>query len=175
VKGFALRCAPVAAALAATLLLSSCGLQQSDSDVPNAGLPGPTGAATPITAATLTGEAFDWSTTRDHVVVLDFWASWCGPCTHEQPELNTLEAQWAPKGVVFLGVDINDTNANGAAFERSFKVAYPSVNDADEVIASEYDAPAPPTVIIIDKHGNIVDRFLGTLSGVSSDLTRLTS
>lgn len=169
-----LRLVPVAA-LAATLMLAGCGLQQSDANVPNAGLPGPTGAATPITAATLTGEKFEWSTTKGHAVVLDFWASWCSPCNAEQPELNSLDAQWAPRGVVFLGVDINDTNANGAAFERAFKVAYPSVNDADEVIASEYNASAPPTVIIIDKNGKIFDRFLGTLSGVSADLTRLTA
>jgi thiol-disulfide isomerase/thioredoxin len=166
--------APVAA-VAATLLLSGCGLQQSDAVVPNGGLQQPSGAATPITAATLSGARFNWSATRDHVVVLDFWASWCGPCIHEQPDLNKLEAQWAPKGVVFLGVDVADTDANGAAFERNFKVAYPSVSDSGEVIASEYNVPDPPTIVIVDAHGNIVDRFLGTLSGVSGDLTRLTS
>jgi thiol-disulfide isomerase/thioredoxin len=169
--------APIMAAVAAVLLLAGCGLQQSDAAVPNGGLPlgnGPTTAATPITAPTLAGTKFDWSTTRDHVVVLDFWASWCGPCRGEQPGLNKLDAQWAPKGVIFLGVDLSDTNINGAAYERDFKVAYPSVNDADEVIASEYNVPAPPTVIVVDAQGNIVDRFLGTLTGVSDDLSRLT-
>jgi thiol-disulfide isomerase/thioredoxin len=165
------------AAVAAMLLLSGCGLQQSDAAVPNGGLPlggGPATAATPITAPTLAGKTFDWSSTRDHVVVLDFWASWCGPCRGEQPGLDKLASQWASKGVIFLGVDLSDTNTNGAAYERDFRVAYPSVNDADEVIASEYNVPAPPTVIIVDTHGNIVDRFLGTLTGVGDDLSRLT-
>jgi cytochrome oxidase Cu insertion factor (SCO1/SenC/PrrC family) len=71
-------------------------------------------------------------------------------------------------------VDVQDTNINGAAYERSYSVQYPSVNDASEVIASEYNVAAPPTVIIVDAKGNIVDRFLGTLSGVNADLTRLT-
>ena len=100
---------------------------------------GPTGPATPITAPTLSGAPFVWSSTRGHVVVLDFWGSWCAPCNAEQPDLNTLAAQWAPKGVIFLGVDEQESSANGAAYERHYKVAYPSVNDASEVIASEYN------------------------------------
>jgi thiol-disulfide isomerase/thioredoxin len=170
-------CRSVAAsAVLVTLLLSGCGLQQSDAVVPNGGLPvgnGPKTPATPITAATITGKTFDWSSTKGHVVVLDFWGSWCVPCRAEQPDLNKLEATWAPKGVVFLGVDVRDNNIDGSAYARDFTVRYPSVNDSDEVIASEYNVSAPPTVIVIDAHGNIADRFLGTLSGVSTDLTDL--
>ena len=163
----------LATAFVCVVTLAGCGLQQDLSSVPNLGN-GPTGPATPITAPTLSGTPYDWSSTHGHVVVLDFWGSWCSPCNAEQPALNKLAAQWAPRGVVFLGVDMKDTDVNGAAFERSYAVMYPSVNDASEVIASEYNVPAPPTVIIIDAKGNIVERFLGTLSGVSPDLTRLT-
>jgi alkyl hydroperoxide reductase subunit AhpC len=67
-----------------------------------------------------------------------------------------------------------DTDANGAAYERNYNVPYPSVNDASEVITSEYNVLDPPTVVIVDSKGNIVDRFLGTLAGVSTDLSRLT-
>jgi thiol-disulfide isomerase/thioredoxin len=162
-------------ALAATLLLAGCGLQQSDSNVPNGGLPSIEGPATPISAPTLSGTPFAWSSTHGHIVVLDFWGSWCGPCNGEQPQLNQIASQWMPKGVMFLGIDVQDTNANGAAFERSFKVPYPSVSDASEVIMSEYNVPAPPTVIIVDAKGNIVDHFLGTLTGVSTDLSKLTA
>jgi thiol-disulfide isomerase/thioredoxin len=134
---------------------------------------GPTGPATPITAPTVTGTPYDWSTTHGHVVVLDFWGSWCGPCNGEQPALDTLARQWMPKGVIFLGVDIQDTDPNAIAYERSYNVPYTSVNDSSEVITSEYNVLDPPTIVIVD--GNIVDRFLGTLVGVANDLTRLTS
>ena len=163
----------LATAFVCVVTMAGCGLQQDLSSVPNLGN-GPTGPATPITAPTLSGTPYDWASTHGHVVVLDFWGSWCGPCISEQPALNKLAAQWAPSGVVFLGVDMKDTDINGAAYERTYAVSYPSVNDASEVIASEYNVPAPPTVIIIDAKGNIVERFLGTLSGVSPDLTRLT-
>jgi thiol-disulfide isomerase/thioredoxin len=162
----------LATAFVCAVMLSGCGLQQDLSSV-NLGN-GPTGPATPITAPTLSGTPYDWSSTHGHVVVLDFWSSYCGPCHAEQPVLNKLVAQWAPKGVVFLGVDMRDTNIDGAAFERDYRVSYPSVNDASEVIASEYNVSSPPVVIIIDAKGNIVDRFLATLSGVRSDLARLT-
>ncbi len=162
-------------ALTATLLLAGCGLQQSDSAVPNGGLPGIDGPATPISAPTLSGTDFAWSSTHGHIVVLDFWGSWCGPCNAEQPQLNQIAAAWIPKGVIFLGVDVQDTNINGAAYERNYKVPYPSVNDASEVIMSEYNVPAPPTVVIIDTKGNIVDHFLGTLTGITQDLTHLTA
>jgi thiol-disulfide isomerase/thioredoxin len=163
----------LAAAFVSLLMLAGCGLQQDLASVPNLGN-GPTGPATPIIAPTLTGSQYDWSTTHGHVVILDFWGSWCEPCREEQPVLNTLVTQWAPKGVIFLGVDVQDTDANGSAYERDFHVTYPSVSDSSEVIASEYNVIDPPTVIIIDAKGKIVDRFLGTLSGVSTDLIRLT-
>ena len=162
----------LATGFASALVLAGCGLLQDLSQVPIGN--GPTGPATPITAPTLTGAAYDWSLTHGHVVVLDFWGSWCGPCNAEQPALNTIAKEWMPKGVIFLGVDIQDTDANGAAYERNYNVPYPSVNDSSEVITSEYNVLDPPTVVIVDAKGNIVDRFLGTLAGVTADLSRLT-
>jgi thiol-disulfide isomerase/thioredoxin len=163
----------VAAAFISALMLAGCGLQQELAQVPIGN--GPTGPATPITAPTVTGTPYDWSTTHGHVVVLDFWGSWCGPCNGEQPALDTLARQWMPKGVIFLGVDIQDTDPNAIAYERSYNVPYTSVNDSSEVITSEYNVLDPPTIVIVDAKGNIVDRFLGTLVGVANDLTRLTS
>jgi thiol-disulfide isomerase/thioredoxin len=163
----------LAAAFISALMLAGCGLQQDLAQVPIGN--GPTGPATPITAPTVTGTPYDWSTTHGHVVVLDFWGSWCGPCNGEQPALDTLARQWMPKGVIFLGVDIQDTDPNAIAYERSYNVPYTSVNDSSEVITSEYNVLDPPTIVIVDAKGNIVDRFLGTLVGVANDLTRLTS
>lgn len=168
------RLAIAAASAAAILAVAGCGLQQDLSNVPNQGT-GLTGPATPITAPTLSGAQFDWSETHGHVVVLDFWGSWCGPCRLEQAELNRLYTEFGPKGVIFLGVDLREPNAvDGVAYERDLHVLYPSVNDAGEVITSEYNVIDPPTIVVVDAHGNIVDRFLSTTTGVSADLGRLT-
>ena len=164
----------LAPGLALVAMLASCGLQQDLSQAPNLGA-GLAERATPISTVTLTGTRFNWSATHDHVVVLDFWGSWCVPCRAEQPELNTLYESFASKGVIFLGVDLVDTNVDGRAYERDFNVPYASVNDSSEVIASEYNVPASPTVVVVNAQGSIVDRFLGTLVGVRDDLIRLTS
>ena len=162
----------LAAACASALVVAGCGLQHDLAQAPAAN--GPTGPAAPITASLLSGAQFRWATTHGHVVVLDFWGSWCGPCRAEQPDLNQLVTAYASKGVIFLGVDVADNSASAIAYERDLHVVYPSVSDADEVIASKYNVIDPPTVIIIDTKGRIVDRFLGTLVGVSDDLRRLT-
>jgi thiol-disulfide isomerase/thioredoxin len=163
----------VAALAALVAALSSCGLQQDLAQVPNLGRAS-IGPATPITARTLSGAVFDWSSTHGHVVVLDFWESTCGPCRLEQASLNQLYTEFAPRGVIFLGVDLRENNAvAGIGYERDLHVAYPSVNDPGEVIGSEYNVLAPPTIIVIDSRGNIADRFLSTTSGVSADLSRL--
>jgi len=168
------RLAILAASAAAILAVSSCGLQQDLSHIPNLGS-GPTGPATPITAPTLSGTQFDWASTHGHVIVLDFWGSWCGPCRLEQAGLNQMYTEFAPRGVIFLGADMREPNAvDGVAYERDFHVGYPSVSDASEVIASEYNVFDPPTLIVIDTHSNIVDRFLSTTTGLSADLRRLT-
>jgi cytochrome c biogenesis protein CcmG, thiol:disulfide interchange protein DsbE len=154
----------------AAIGLSGCGLQEDIAQRPDSG---GTSAASPISAATLTGSHFDWSATRGHVVVLDFWAAWCGPCRAEQDSLNHLAATYTPRGVVFLGVDMRDDNANADAFRRDYAVQYPSVIDPDETVAAAYNVPAPPVVIVIDAQGRIIDRFGGTIVGVSDDLNRL--
>jgi thiol-disulfide isomerase/thioredoxin len=154
------------------LATTGCGLQQSLAQRSDAPSVNPTQAPA-ITAQTLDNTAFNWAAVRGHVLVIDFWASWCGPCRAEQAELNQLQAHYAPAGVMFLGVDVRDDKATANAYRHDLAVLYASVVDPDELISAAYDVAAPPTLIVVDAHGNIVDRLLGTVSGLSADLDRL--
>ena len=154
----------------AVLAVSSCGLQEGVAQRP-ANSQAQT-QAPPISAALLDGGSLDWSALRGHPIVLDFWASWCGPCRAEQADLNALHSQYASHGVAFIGVDVRDDNAQALAFRHDLQVLFPSVVDADEQISAAYDVAAPPTIVVIDSRGTIVDRLLGTVVGLGDDLAR---
>ncbi|MCQ6271850.1 TlpA family protein disulfide reductase [Pseudarthrobacter sp. R1] len=99
------------------------------------------------------------------VAVLNFWYAACAPCRLEAPTLEALDQEFAPKGVVFKGVNLRDDAATGEAFERSFGITYPSVLDKSGTVLlamSQYVPPqAVPTTLVIDKQGRVAARILG--------------
>jgi thiol-disulfide isomerase/thioredoxin len=99
------------------------------------------------------------------VVVLNFWASWCGPCRVEQPELDAAASILSADDVAFLGVNIEDTEVNALAHKREFGVVYPSLFDPVSALASRFEGIGPrtiPSTLIIDREGRVAVRILGT-------------
>jgi thiol-disulfide isomerase/thioredoxin len=106
----------------------------------------------------------------DGPVVLNFWASWCGPCRAEQRGLEQASRQLAGDGVKFVGVNIRDDRAAAAAYLKEFSVSYPSLYDRPGKLAAALgrDAPpAPPTTLVVDAKGRVAARIVGTLPGGS--------
>lgn len=98
------------------------------------------------------------------VAVLNFWASWCGPCVEEQPDLNAAHARLAGDDVAFLGVNIQDTRPNASAHLRSFAVPYPSLFDDSLRYAAGYEGVGPraiPSTILLDRRGRVAIRLFG--------------
>ena len=145
------------------LVLAGCNLQRDIADDPNAGQSGPT-IAPALAGATLDGGAFNLAAHRGHIVVLDFWASWCGPCHKQQPELDKLADEFLPRGVTFVGVDMRDDDASGRAYIAEYNVPYPSLGDETGDIAGRFDVPAPPMTLVITGDGTIVKRILGGIT-----------
>jgi thiol-disulfide isomerase/thioredoxin len=155
----------------AAVLLSACGLQEG-LDQQSQSTPAPSHAPA-VDGTTLTGASISWSALHGHPIVLDFWASWCGPCRAEQADINQLYKEYAGRGVVFLGVDLRDDNAAALSYQRDLAVPYQSVPDASEQISAAYDVAAPPTIVVVDQRGVIARTYLGTVVGVSDELNRL--
>ena len=109
------------------------------------------------------GSPIALSSFRCHVVVLNFWASWCGPCRIEAPGLRRVSERYRDRGVRFLGVDYRDNDAAGRAFVDEFRLKYPSVTDPSGSLADDYGLIGFPTTFIIDPAGTIRYRFVGYL------------
>ncbi len=125
-------------------------------------------AAPRVTGTLLSGSRFALAQYHGHVVVLNFWGSWCTPCRHEAPVLARLALHFSPGGVRFLGVDIRDSPATAEAFQRNFGISYPSLNDPGDVIALDFRNTVPPagipTTLVIGRNGRIIARVIGEVS-----------
>jgi thiol-disulfide isomerase/thioredoxin len=93
--------------------------------------------------------------TKGKVVYLDFWASWCGPCKKSFPVLEKWHKAYAGKGLVVLGVSVDEDKAAMEAFLKKQGVTFPNVHDAAQKLVAAADAATMPTSIIIDRKGAI--------------------
>lgn len=118
----------------------------------------------------LAGELYDGTVvdSRDwagKVIVLNFWYAACAPCRLEAPRLEALYKQFKANGVRFYGVNIRDEEPAAAAFERTFGITYPSMQDKNGGILlamTQYVPPqAVPSTLVLDKQGRVAARILG--------------
>ncbi|WP_439951622.1 TlpA family protein disulfide reductase [Actinomadura macra] len=126
--------------------------------------PGDRKSVQDVTGEGLDGKPFRLADLKGKVTVVNFWASWCAPCRGEAPSLNQVYTENKPKGVEFLGVNFKDAKDNAKAFERKFKVAYPSLFDADGRVTlafREVPPSAVPSTLVLDRQGRITARIIG--------------
>jgi cytochrome c-type biogenesis protein len=93
-------------------------------------------------------------------VVLDFWATWCGPCRQELPHLQSLYQQLKGKDIVILGIN-NEKKAKVAAFLKKYHYTFTNLHDSGHAASIEYHALVIPSVFIINKKGIVVDYLAG--------------
>jgi cytochrome c biogenesis protein CcmG/thiol:disulfide interchange protein DsbE len=112
----------------------------------------------PRLGKTQTATLAEW---RGNVVVLNFWASWCGPCREESPMLERWHKQIAQHGGTVLGVDVEDVTADAQAFIRKHRLSYPMLRDRDGSSAKPFEVLGYPETLVIDRKGRIAAALRG--------------
>jgi cytochrome c biogenesis protein CcmG, thiol:disulfide interchange protein DsbE len=107
------------------------------------------------------GKPFSLEALKGQVVVLDFWASWCGPCRKSLPELDDLQTRFASQGVKVVGVSLDSDIGSVTGFLEKVPVRFTILHDPAGRTGEAYSVVAMPTTFLIDQEGRIAGRFEG--------------
>ena len=164
----------LAAVAAGCLALTGCSLQQDVASKPLDAGPAGGQAAPQLRGRLVDGGTFDLAAARGRPVVINFFATWCGPCHHEQPGLNQVAVRYAGR-VSLVGVDMMESAAQVSGFQHAESVPYGALIDGDGSLASAFNVPAPPVLLVVDSNGRIAKTYLGevTVEGLSTTLDSL--
>jgi thiol-disulfide isomerase/thioredoxin len=103
-------------------------------------------------------------------VVLDFWATWCGPCMMQTPILDRVAKRYADKGLEVVGINVFDDDHDAARnYARVKKLAYPIVLDDKGVVQREYGVNNLPSLVLVDREGRIVRVSRGLVDEATLD------
>ena len=102
-----------------------------------------------------TGDNLRLSEFRGDVVMINFWATWCGPCRQEMPLLDELYQRYNRVGFNLLGVNIDDDSNRAMAMIRELGVEFPVLFDSRKEVSRLYQVDAMPVTVLVDREGNV--------------------
>jgi thiol-disulfide isomerase/thioredoxin len=119
------------------------------------------GQKAPELTASANGKSFSLSDFRERVVLLDFWASWCGPCRSALPKLKQLQAAYGSDQFVVISISEDDNTRTWQAFVSSHQMTWPQHFDVNGSIRKNFDVQGLPTYVLIGRDGTILNRYVG--------------
>lgn len=116
------------------------------------------GKAPVFTLKSRSGHNLRLSDYRGQVLLINFWASWCGPCRQEMPLLEKLYKRYKKLGFTIMGVNVDTDSTKANNYLKDMSVTFPIVYDTTNAVSKSYNVNAMPTTVIVDRNGNM--RFL---------------
>ncbi|MFT4824351.1 MAG: thiol-disulfide isomerase/thioredoxin [Halioglobus sp.] len=116
------------------------------------------GPAGNFTLKTTDGQNIKLSEYRGQVVLINFWASWCGPCRQEMPHLDAIHKKYEPLGFTVFGVNVEQNREMAEKILRDIPVTFPVLFDDDNTVSKLYDVDAMPVTVLVGRSGAI--RFM---------------
>ena len=130
------------------------------------------GKAANFTLKSRSGKNIKLSELRGQVVMLNFWASWCGPCRKEMPLLEKIHKKYKRLGFTLLGVNVEENSSAAKNYLKDVKVTFPILFDATNKTSKLYNVSAMPTTVIIDRNGNQRFQHKGYKAGYENDYVK---
>lgn len=153
------------AALAAAAVAAVAGVLGASLRTGSTALPGVGTAAPALSGTTLDGGHLDLADLRGSVVVVNVWASWCGPCRDELPMLVEAADRWHGDGLRVVGIVTRDRDSAATALlEEAGATGLPSVQDPDGRLALSWGALGVPETFVVDRAGVVRARLVGPLT-----------
>lgn len=115
----------------------------------------PSATAPDFTLRTMDGPNLRLHEQRGRVVLVNFWATWCGPCRQEMPHLNRLYEKYRASGFMLLGVNVDDDSRKAADLATKLGLKFPVLLDSDKKVSRTYDMSAMPATVVIDRNGRV--------------------
>jgi peroxiredoxin len=113
------------------------------------------GKAPNFTLKSNSGKNIKLTELRGQVILLNFWASWCGPCRQEMPLLEKLQQRYSALGFTVLGVNVEEDPSKAKSLLKDIPVSFPILFDTQNTVSKLYDVSAMPSTVMIDRDGNM--------------------
>jgi len=130
-------------------------------------------AAPDFTLKSRSGENIRLSDFKGQVVLLNFWASWCGPCRQEMPILNSIHKKYAALGFTVLGVNVDRKSEKATEYLKDTPVDFPVLYDPDSKVSEQYNVSAMPSTAFVDRDGNVRFVHAGYKAGDEAEYQKM--
>jgi thiol-disulfide isomerase/thioredoxin len=125
----------------------------------------PAAPAPDFTLHAMSGPNMRLQEQRGRVVMINFWATWCGPCRQEMPKLDKLYQKYGDSGFVLMSVNVDDDQRTAADVAAKLGVSFPVLWDTDKKVSRLYDLSTMPSTVIVDRDGKVRYVHRGYLAG----------